>query len=88
MPVFAVPIQMTMESPDDIKRVAFLTNFDQKDLIAIDRAISLFTSDKLEIYFVHASDKNEPWSEIMLAGIKDYFANHYPNLITHYAFIS
>ena len=86
-PVFAVPIQMTMESPDDIKRVAFLTNFDQKDLIAIDRAISLFTSDKLEIYFVHASEKNEPWSEIMLAGIKDYFANHYPNLITHYALL-
>ncbi len=87
VPVFAVPIQMSMESPDDIKRVAFLTNFDQKDLIAIDRAISLFTSDKLEIYFVHASDKNEPWSEIMLAGIKDYFANHYPNLITHYALL-
>ncbi len=86
-PVFAVPIQMKMESPSEIKRIAFLTNFDQKDLIAIDRAISLFTSDKLEIYFVHATEKNEPWSEIMLAGIKDYFANHYPNLITHYALL-
>ena len=86
-PVFAVPAQMTMESPDDIHRIAFLTNFDQKDLIAIDRAISLFTSDKLEIYFIHASAKNEVWSEIMLAGIKDYFANHYPHLITNYALL-
>jgi Universal stress protein UspA and related nucleotide-binding proteins len=87
-PVFAVPMQMTMQSPDDIKRVAFLTNFDQKDLIAIDRAISLFSSsDKLEMFFIHASEKKEPWSEVMLGGIKAYFANHYPNLITNYALL-
>ena len=86
-PVFAVPVQMTMQSPDEIKRIAFLTNFDQKDLIAIDRAISLFTSEKLEIFFIHASDKKEPWDEVMLGGIKAYFASHYPNLITNYALI-
>lgn len=87
-PVFAVPVQLKLETPTEIAKVAFLTNFDQKDLIAIDRAISLFTSDKLEMYFIHASDKNEAWSEVMLAGIKSYFANHYPNLTTHYALLS
>lgn len=86
-PIFAVPMHGNMQSPKEIKRVAFLTNFDQKDLIAIDRAISLLTNDGLEMYFIHASDKNEPWSEVMLAGIKDYFANHYPNLKTNYALI-
>ena len=83
-PVFAVPTLMTMHSPEDIKRVAFLTNFDQKDLIAIDRAISLFGPEDVEIYFIHASDKNAAWSEVMLAGIKSYFANHYPQLVTNY----
>jgi len=86
-PVFAVPVLMTMQSPNDIKRVAFLTNFDQKDLIAIDRAISLFASEKVEMYFIHASDKNVAWSEVMLAGIKSYFANHYPQLVTNYALL-
>ena len=86
-PVFAVPMQMPMQSPDDIHRIAFLTNFDQKDLIAIDRAISLFSATKLEIYFIHASDKNEAWDEVMLAGIKAYFSNHYPNLDTNYALL-
>ena len=86
-PVFAVPTQMKLETPDDIERVAFLTNFDQKDLIAIDRAISLFKSDKLEMHFIHASDKNEAWTEVMLEGIKSYFSNHYPNLITNYAML-
>jgi nucleotide-binding universal stress UspA family protein len=83
-PVFAVPTLMTMKSPDEIKRVAFLTNFDQKDLIAIDRAISLFGNGGVEMYFIHASDKNIAWSEVMLVGIKSYFANHYPQLITNY----
>lgn len=83
-PVFAVPILMPMQSPDDINRIAFLTNFDQKDLIAIDRAISLFGSENIEMYFIHASDKNVAWSEVILSGIKSYFANHYPKLITNY----
>lgn len=87
-PVFAVPVLMTMQSPEDIKRVAFLTNFDQKDLIAIDRAISLFESQNIEMYFIHASLKNEPWSEVMLAGIKSYFASHYPQLTTNYALLN
>jgi nucleotide-binding universal stress UspA family protein len=83
-PVFAVPVLMPMQSPDDIKRVAFLTNFDQKDLIAIDRAISLFASENVEMYFIHASDKKEAWNEVMLAGIKSYFSTHYPQLGTNY----
>lgn len=87
-PVFAVPVLMTMKSPNDIKRVAFLTNFDQKDLIAIDRAISLFASEDVEMFFIHASDKNVDWSEVMLAGIKSYFANHYPKLKTNYALLN
>jgi len=87
-PVFAIPIMMKMQSPEDIKRVAFLTNFDQKDLIAIDRAISLFASENVEMYFVHASEKNGAWSEVMLTGIKTYFANHYPKLVTNYALLN
>jgi len=87
-PVLAIPELMTLQSTDDIKRVAFLTNFDQKDLIAIDRLISLFHSDKLELYFIHASDKNEAWDEVMLSGIKSYFSNHYPQLTTNYEILS
>ena len=87
-PVFAVPMKTSLQSPDDIQRVAFLTNFDQKDLIAIDRAISLFASDNVEMYFIHASDKKEAWSEVMLAGIKAYFSTHYPQLGTNYELLN
>lgn len=86
-PVFAIPANMPLKSAADVHRIAFLTNFDQRDLIAIDSVINLFSSDKLEIYFLHTSDKIEAWSEVMLVGIKDYFASHYPNLKTNYALL-
>lgn len=85
-PVFAIPSQINPEN--SIKRIAFLTNFDQKDLIAIDKTIDLFKKDVPELFFIHASDKNDAWSEVMLGGIKTYFANHYPNLTTNYSLIA
>ncbi len=86
-PVIAVPVQVRTKSPDDIKKLAFLTNFDQKDLIAIDKALNLFISDALEMYFIHASEKSVEWDEVMLAGIKAYFEKHYPGLKTNYSLI-
>ena len=77
----------SLKTPEEIKRVAYLTNFDQKDLIAIDKTIELIGAEGLEIYFIHASEKNEAWSEVMLAGIKSYFSSHYPGIKTHYALI-
>lgn len=86
-PVFAIPSQMAIKNTNEIAKIAFLTSFDQKDLIAIDRTINLLGSQKKEIYFIHTSEKNEAWDEVMLAGIKAYFSNHYPHLTTHYALL-
>ena len=85
--VFAVPEHITFKCTSEIARVAFLTNFDQTDLIAIDKTISLCNNSKLEIHFIHASEKDEKWSEIILSGIKTYFSTHYPELNTKYELI-
>jgi Universal stress protein UspA and related nucleotide-binding proteins len=87
-PVFSVPIESTEKSPHKLKRVAFLTNFDQKDLIAIDKLLEICKSDTIELYFIHASEKKEVWGEILLSGIKTYFSDHYPHIKTNYDMIS
>lgn len=86
-PVLALPMEMPFDNPDDIHRVAFLTNFDQKDLIAIDSTIKLLDNEELEIHFIHATEKNEVWNEVVLGGIKTYFAEHYPKLTAKYEII-
>ena len=87
VPVYAVPVQMPLEKVKQVKKLAFLTNFDQKDLIAIDKTIELFMNDDFEIYFIHSSEKSKAWSEVMLGGIKNYFTNHYPSLNANYSLI-
>ncbi len=82
--VFALPEMMKLTDLSMMKRVAFITNFDQKDLIAIDKVIATFGVDNLEITFIHGSNKKQVWNEIMLTGIKTYFSNHYPQLRTNY----
>lgn len=85
-PILAIPYEKTV-SVNDVKRVAFFTNFDQKDLIAIDKAISFLKKSELEILFIHATDAKDAWDEVMLTGVKEYFANHYPEIATEYAFL-
>ncbi len=87
VPVFAVPMKMKQENLSDIRRIAFITNFNQKDLIAVDKIINTFKNKDLELFFIHGSQKKQAWDEIMLSGIKAYFANHYPGVNTNYALV-
>lgn len=87
IPVFAVPMQMKLNEIKDIKRIAFITNFNQKDLIAVDKVITTFRHKDLEFFFIHAKEKKQAWDEIMLSGIKVYFQSHYPDVKTNYALV-
>lgn len=85
--VFGIPLDLKFENFFGKLRVAFLTNFDQKDLISIDHTISLLRSSELEFYFIHAYDKNESWTEVLFDGITTYFESHYPDVKTNYALV-
>ncbi|MDR1652658.1 MAG: universal stress protein [Prevotellaceae bacterium] len=87
-PVFAVPVHSQIMQPDDIKRITFLTDFDQQDLIAIDTLFDLFGNRKLEMLFLHICEKKEKWDEIMLEGVKSYFSTHYQNVTADYKIIN
>ena len=72
--VYAIPEHTPLKTFNDIKKVAFVTNFDQRDLIAFDSLINVFKSFHFAVSFVHlSSTDNDAWHEINLAGIKDYF---------------
>lgn len=86
VPVIAIPTGIELV-PKDIKRIAFFTNFDQNDLIAIDTLISYFEKEDLEIIFLHSADHKDQWDEVMLYGIKAYFSNQYPALSIRYSFL-
>ncbi len=80
--VYAIPENAKQISFSSIHKVAFMTSFDQRDLIAFDSLITIFKDYQFEISFIHlnADEEHRKWNEIKLAGIRDYFLKQYPNL--------
>lgn len=84
--VYSIPEEAKLTNFKEINKVAFITNFDQRDLIAFDSLITTFKDYNFEIYFIHinSNEERKTWNEIKLSGIKEYFHKQYPQLDIHY----
>ena len=82
--VLAIPENTPFNRFNEVKRIAFMTNFDQRDLIAFDSFINGLSPFHFSVSLIHLSDVKDTWNEIKLAGIKDYFQKQYPDLEIHY----
>ena len=86
-PVFTVPENAPLTNFFTMQNIAYATNFGQKDLISFEQLIQFFAPLKFKIHFIHIQQKEDLWNEIRLAGIRDYFNKHYPDLKTEYHLI-
>lgn len=84
VPVLAIPENTPFKQLSEAKRVAFITNFDQRDLIAFDTLIAALKPFHFSVSLIHLSDVKDTWNEIKLGGIKEYFQKQYPDLEIHY----
>lgn len=87
VPLFAIPEKTPFKDLSQVKRIAFGTSFDQKDLIAVDTLFKILKNYDIEYYLFHVSHKPDTWKEIKLGGIKEYFAKQYPDLNINYELI-
>ncbi len=80
IPVFVVPENIPFNNVDMVKDIMFITNFDDRDLVAFSKMMSRLSFKEININLVHfrESGTKETWDEIKLNGIKSYFAEHYP----------
>lgn len=84
VPVLANPENTPFRQFSEVKHIAFITNFDQRDLIAFDSLIASFKSFRFSVSLIHLSGIKDTWDEIKLGGIKEYFHKQYPQLDIHY----
>ncbi|SHE84813.1 Nucleotide-binding universal stress protein, UspA family [Bacteroides faecichinchillae] len=82
--VLAIPENTPFKQFNDAKRIAFLTNFDQRDLIAFETFFNAWKAFHFSVSFIHLAESKDTWNEIKLAGIKEYFHKQYPGLEIHY----
>lgn len=86
-PVLAIPEHTPFDDFTQVKRIAFGTSFEQRDLLAVDLLIKRTSLSEIELFLFHISHKPDTWDEIKLGGIKEYFAKQYPDLTISYDII-
>lgn len=84
VPVFAMPEHTAFTKIEEVKHIAFATNFDQKDLLVFDALMKVIRRFGITVSFVHVSAKEDAWNEVKLAGIQEYFKKQYPSLNANY----
>ena len=84
VPVLAIPENTPFKQFSEVKRIAFITNFDQRDLIAFEAFFNTWKSFHFSVFLIHLTESKDTWNEIKLAGIKEYFHKQYPGLEIHY----
>lgn len=82
--VLAIPENTPFKEFSEVKRIAFITNFDQRDLVAFEAFFNAWKSFHFSVSLIHLTESKDTWDEIKLAGIKDYFEKQYPGLEIHY----
>lgn len=85
-PVLVIPEDTSSVDFAEIKQVAFVTNFDQRDLISFDSFIRGIKNIPCCISLIYLADNKgkDAWDEVKLAGIKEYFQKQYPTLKMQY----
>ncbi len=90
IPLITIPENIAFGDFKEVGRIAFLTNFSQRDLISFDLMVKLLQpfEKNIKIILTHISvKKGDQWDEIKLEGIKTYFEKQYPNLNLNYQLI-
>lgn len=87
VPVFAFPADMPMEALSDCRKVGFITQFDQRELVAFEAFMRLMKPYHFKVYFLHLSTNPDTWDEIKLNGVKAYFSQQYPDMDSAFALI-
>ena len=87
VPVFAIPENTTVKTINDIKRLAFITTFDQRDLVGFEKLTKLEGFNDKEISFIYLTNKKSIPSEKKKQLIRNFFEDHYPNLHPEYGAI-
>ncbi len=86
-PIFAVPEDSKVRNLTEIKRVVFLTNFQEREFKALDIMMNLLKPYQIEIILAHIAKKEDVWNEIKLSGFQNRLSELYPMLKIGYMLI-
>lgn len=81
--VLAIPEDTPFQDFDSVRKIGFITSFNQRDLIAFDAFFNIWKIYNFNVSLIYLADlkeSNDIMNNIKMTGIRDYFAKHYPSL--------
>jgi nucleotide-binding universal stress UspA family protein len=80
VPVFAIPEDFEYKGIDNMKKVLYLTNFEESDVFALDKLEKLVKPLDVSITFAHVCEKSsDKWDEVKMEGLTKYVEAKFPN---------
>ena len=79
-PVIAIPEDYTFIGSGNLKKILFLTDYDESDFMSIKKLIGFAQLMNLSITCLHIGSKAGEWEKLKMEGLKDYFKKTYPEV--------
>jgi nucleotide-binding universal stress UspA family protein len=86
-PIFAIPESADNKTLNEIQRLVFLTNFQEREIKAFNTLMKFIENRNIKIYFVHLTSKDDFLNEVKLSGFKDYLTKSLSHLEIEYCLI-
>lgn len=88
VPLLAIPENMPFDDIGKVRQLGFATSFNESDILAFDKFVSLFDGYNANIYIFNISTSKNEWNEIRLTGFCEYLKKQYPNLTINFSVLS
>lgn len=80
-PIIAIPHNTPFATIEEVKKISFLTNFSQRDILAFDKMVQTVQQCDFVFEIVHVSTtEKDKWDDNKKAEVADYFTSKYPDL--------
>lgn len=74
IPVLAIPEHSRYDARKEVKNIAYATEFDDSDYIAIRRLLTILSEFKVSVHCIHLSkNAKKSWDQMRMDQLKDYF---------------
>ena len=83
-PIFAIPENSKDMDISQMKNIAFLTNFREREFKAFDIMMNFIRPYPITVNLAHMARKGDVWDEIKLSGTQKYLEEQYPKLALEY----
>lgn len=77
VPVLAIPEDYKFVGDENLRRIVYLTDFDESDFMSIKRLMQFTQLFSMSIHCIHIGPRSDKWEMLKMDGLKDYFQKIY-----------